>query len=117
MKIRRCTHALFGVAAAAIACGIVWAFYGSVMNQRETSRIKAVQTLLEQKLAAYQRAKGEYPASLQLLAFTNSNEARMLSDIRKINYRTIRFGYELSYEGASGYTNQRTFTYQRVPSH
>ena len=33
----------------------------------------------------------------------------MLPDIRKINYRHTQSGYTLSYEGASGYTNTRTF--------
>lgn len=115
MKGPRTIHKLFGVAVIALACLFAWIVYASVRNGREASRVETLQTTLEAKLAAYQRAKGEYPDSLQLLSFTNSSqEVQMLPDIRKINYRHTQSGYVLSYEGESGYKNTRTFTNEKL---
>ncbi len=110
MKALRVIHKLFGVAVIALACLFGWIIYASVRNGQEASRVERVQAALEAKLAAYHRAKGEYPDSLQLLSFTNSaQEAQMLPDIQKISYQHTPSGYVLFYEGASGYKNTRTF--------
>jgi len=115
MKALLLIHKLFGVAVLALACLFGWIVYASIRNGREASRVEVMQTALEAKLAAYRRATGEYPDSLQLLSFTNSSqEVQMLPGIRKISYRHTKSGYVLSYEGASGYKNTRTFTNEKL---
>ena len=95
----------------AFVCVVVYGVYQHFRTDDEASRIAAVQTILEEKLAAYHMANGGYPESLHILTFTSSpQEVRLLSDIRKMNYQPTQDGYVLSYEGASGYSNVRSFT-------
>ena len=94
----------------AFVCVVVYGVYQHFRTDDEASRIAAVQSILEEKLAAYQRTNGGYPTSLQMLSFTNSpQEISLLSDIRKMSYQPTQDGYVLSYEGATGYKNSWSF--------
>ena len=113
MKAFRAIHKLFGIALLAVVVSVaymlVWGNYKAVKCQEEASRMGAAQTKLAEKLEAYQQAIGFYPDSMEALSFTNSSqEIQMLSDIQKINYRRIKSGYTLSYEGVYCYKQSYT---------
>jgi type II secretory pathway pseudopilin PulG len=110
VKPLRSIHALVGIAVMAFACIVAWSGYQHFRIDGEASRIERVLTAAEDKLAAFQRANGRYPDSLKALIFTNSpQEVRMIADIQNINYQRIKDGYVLSYEGAFGYKNTKSF--------
>jgi hypothetical protein len=113
MKPLRFIHVFFGVAAIAILSTLAWVAYESARSHKESLRIDKTQNALEERLAAYLRANGHYPASLQMLAFTNPPEDnRLLADVRRITYRQTASGYELLCRGANGYIDKRVVSNQ-----
>jgi len=99
MKSLRFIHFLFGILAVSASLFVAWSFIEPYFHA-ESSRIEAIQTMLQARLEAWHYANGRYPDSLQDILLPNSaQENYRSSDIRKMSYQRTQAGYTLSYGG------------------
>ncbi len=98
MKPLRVVHWFFGALVLSILLGLAAAFILQPFKSAEDSPAEAAVSRVQKKLEAYRGANGQYPDSLEALAFTNSpQEMRLLPLVHKMTYRRLESGYELSY--------------------
>jgi type II secretory pathway pseudopilin PulG len=102
MKTLRLVHVSTGIVVMGLLLLMAWGLISSQLANREQSRVETVQKLLEKKLDAYYRSKGEYPDSLQMLGLTNAPQDALVSRVtRQMTYQHTRSSYTLSYSGFS----------------
>jgi hypothetical protein len=91
-------HFLFGIFLIAIVLPLSWNYFETAWANKTQTHAALVEDIVERKLEMYKLANGQYPDSINALAFTNSTlEIQMLPDIQKIKYYRTQSGYELKY--------------------
>ena len=74
--------------------GVVWSNHRTKV---EHARMMDVASRVAEQLVSYKHEHHAYPASLDMLSFTNATVGLDMSDVRKLQYETTEAGFTLSY--------------------